>query len=50
MTAEECLLCSLFAMVSSGRHVRNARARTTGLGMRQLWDEFSQCDLESPLV
>lgn len=33
MTAEECLLCSLFAMVSSDRHVRNARARTTGLGM-----------------
>lgn len=33
MTAEECLLCSLFAMVSSDCHVRNARARTTGLGM-----------------
>lgn len=33
VTAEECLLCSLFAMVSSDCHVRNARARTTGLGM-----------------
>ncbi len=33
MTAEECLLCSLFAMVSSDCHVRNAPARTTGLGM-----------------
>lgn len=33
MTAEECLLCSLFAMVSSDCHVRNAKARTTGLGM-----------------
>lgn len=33
MTAEECLLCSLFAMVSSDCHVRNVRARTTGLGM-----------------
>lgn len=33
MTAEECLLGSLFAMVSSDCHARNARARTTGLGM-----------------
>lgn len=33
MTAEECLLCSLFAMVSSDCHVRNARAGTAGLGM-----------------
>lgn len=33
MTAEECLLCSRFAMVSSDCHVRNARARATGLGM-----------------
>lgn len=33
MTAEECLLCSVFAMVSSDCHVRNAQARTTGLGM-----------------
>ena len=31
MTAEECLLCSRFAMVSSDCHVRNARARATGL-------------------
>ena len=33
VTAEECLLGSLFAMVSSDCHVRNAWARTTGLGM-----------------
>lgn len=33
MTAEECLLSSLFAMVSNDCHVRNARARTTRLGM-----------------
>lgn len=33
VTAEECLLCSLFAMVSSDRHVRNAQGRTAGLGM-----------------
>lgn len=33
VTAEECLLCSLFAMVSSDCHVRNALASTTGLGM-----------------
>lgn len=33
MTAEECLLGSLFAMVSNDCHVRNARATTTGFGM-----------------
>lgn len=33
MTAEECLLESLFAMVSNDCHVRNAWANTTGFGM-----------------
>lgn len=33
MTAEECLLGALFAMVSNDCHVRNAQAWTSGLGM-----------------
>lgn len=55
MTAEECLLCSPFAMVSSDCHVRNAQARTTGLGMlpseTSLADEIWNLHLSTaPLV
>lgn len=47
MTAEECLLWSLFAMVSSDCHVRNAWARTRNA---TLCDEFSRQDQESCLM
>lgn len=55
MTAEECLLRSLFAVVSSDCHVRNVRAWTTGPGMLlsetnladQIWTLHSS---DGPLV
>lgn len=54
MTAEECLLCSRFAMVSSDCHVRNAHARTTGLGMlpseTSLADEMWNLHLSTELL
>lgn len=55
VTAEECLPArslslTLFAMVSSDCHVRNARAGTTGTWNVTLCDEFSRREVESPLV
>lgn len=43
-------VCSLFAMVSSDCHVRNAQARTTGLGLPPSETSLADGDLESPLV